>query len=588
MAQRPLLIEMAPAPELADAASSALWAGPEAAEAVAAAAALPPLPGVQLDTSYPPTQLPGRQAAERSDDPTDTALEMFALTLEPEQSTYLVRAFVEEDEAEATAERLREREDVVGVYADPEVKPTIVCPGSAAVGTDADVERLLCTAALHAAGADGTGVLVAIVDTGLNVAYLNSRGKTPAFDSTRSWSVAAGTVPGAVPVNHGTMCAYDVCIAAPKCTLIDVALLRPFTATPSGFAAFLSDAVRAYRHLVEIMLEEKRPGGFRSLVVNNSWGMFDPAWDFPPGDAGNYSDNPNHPFNLIVGDLARAGADILFAAGNCGPDCPDGRCGGHTSNAIYGANGHGSVLCVAGVDVTKTRVGYSTVGPGRLTHNKPDISSYTHFRGSGVYPADGGTSAATPVAAGVVAAVRSRLPYDPATPSTHPAAIRTLLTTTAEDLGSAGYDFRHGFGVIDGCALERRLRPTITRPPISICDRYPWLCRPIPIDLCRRYPWLCRPFPVPPRVPVPPFPPGPLPPPVPPVPPGPQPPFSGLEQGPAFAGGEQGLGGEAQALAELQSDPVALSYALGYYDGQQSAEPRAEGQGRPEGCGCGD
>jgi hypothetical protein len=174
------------------------------------------------------------------------------------------------------------------------------------------------------------------------------------------------------------------------------------------------------------------------------------------------------------------------------------------------------------------------------------------------------------VAAGVVAAVRSKMPYDPATPSTHPAAIRTLLTSTAEDLGSVGYDFRHGFGVIDGCALERRLRPTPTTP-LSICDRYPWLCRPIPIDLCRRFPWLCRPIPVP----RPPDPTGPFPP----VPPGPPPPFSGVEQG--ATGGED-------ALADLQNDPVALSYALGYYDGQQAAAPRAEGEARPGGCGCGD
>ena len=35
-------------------------------------------------------------------------------------------------------------------------------------------------------------------------------------------------------------------------------------------------------------------------MVSNSWGMFDPAWDFPVGHPGNYSDNPNHPFNIIV------------------------------------------------------------------------------------------------------------------------------------------------------------------------------------------------------------------------------------------------------------------------------------------------
>jgi subtilisin family serine protease len=65
--------------------------------------------------------------------------------------------------------------------------------------------------------------------------------------------------------------------------------------------------------------------------------------------------------------------------------------------------------------------------PGRLTKNKPDVAGYTHFKGSGVYTADGGTSAATPVVAGVVAAVRSARPYNPADSTTSPAAIRSLV-----------------------------------------------------------------------------------------------------------------------------------------------------------------
>src|SRR5699024_6041208 len=143
----------------------------------------------------------------------------------------------------------------------------------------------------------------------------------------------------------------------------------------------LSDAIRAYRHLLDVMNAPRRPGDSRSLVVNNSWGMFHPSWDWPVGHPANYSDNPNHPFNIIVATLERAGADILFAAGNCGADCPDGRCQGVTTKTIYAANSSPAVTCVAGVDTTKTRVGYSAIGPGRLTQRKPDISGYTHFQG---------------------------------------------------------------------------------------------------------------------------------------------------------------------------------------------------------------
>ena len=83
-----------------------------------------------------------------------------------------------------------------------------------------------------------------------------------------------------------------------------------------------------------------------------------------------------------------------------------------------------------------------------------------------MYAADGGTSAAAPVVSGVVAAIRSKRPYDSADSTTSPAAIRHLVASTAEDLGPTGYDFLHGHGVINGCALVDRL----CRPVIDICS----------------------------------------------------------------------------------------------------------------------
>ena len=247
------------------------------------------------------------------------------------------------------------------------------------------------------------------------------------------------------------MCAYDATIAAPKATLLDYAALLSRAPGETAMSGLLSDAVVAYSRL--LALKTGSQASHRApMVVSNSWGMFSPDWDFPVGHPGNYSDNPAHPFNVIVGSLEAAGADILFAAGNCGRDCPDGRCGFGSTAAgrpVCGANSHPSVLSVAGVDVTRTRAGYSSQGPGRLTAQKPDISGYTHFAGSGVYPEDGGTSAACPVVAGVVAAIRSgwsvaKLP---------PAQLRTLLYKTAVDLGGTGYDYDHGWGVIDPTAL---------------------------------------------------------------------------------------------------------------------------------------
>jgi subtilisin family serine protease len=460
-----------------------------------------------LDPDFEPVQLPSLEVLDASlrsaiepdhYDPTATAPPV-QLNLAPEAGTYLVRASVDE----AQVDKIAERPDVVGVFSDPTIEACVpVCPGGAARGNAADVANALCARDLHAVGADGDGVLLAIVDTGISLRHLQGLGLNPRTDAARSWVPRSTLTPFQFAADHGTMCAFDALIAAPKATLLDIAVLASTATGPTAMSGVLSDAVRAYRHLIDVMTAPRRPGDTRSLVVNNSWGMFHSSWDFPVGHPGNYSHNANHPFNRIVAQLEAAGADILFAAGNCGANCPDGRCQGVTNAGVVGANASPSVLCVAGVDVFRERAGYSTQGPGTLTWQKPDISGYTHFRGSGVYAADGGTSAATPVVAGVVAAVRTRRPFQAGVGTRTPAAIRTLLTSTAVDLGASGYDFDHGFGVVDGCALAKRLEPKIR--PVDLCKRIPGLCERFKLcerfpllcdrrlDLCRRYPWICE------------------------------------------------------------------------------------------------
>jgi subtilisin family serine protease len=443
--------------------------GPRAS-AASAAPALVATPGVQIDTEFAPVPVvdavqsrSGRSLSLFDDDDDGEGMDSIV------SSTYIMRASVDPSaDPEEVAERLKKQNtQVVEVFSDVAIQPAAICPGDGPAGSDADVEALLAVPALRRRRLDGSGVMVAIVDTGINLEYLRSRGKNPRFNKARSWVPAPGLVPGELPVDHGTMCAYDACIAAPNCTLLDIALLQSTASGGTIMEGFLSDGVRAYRHLLDIMLAPRRPGDNASLVVNNSWGMFHPSWDFPIGHPGNYSDNPNHPFNRIVGALARAGADILFAAGNCGADCPDGRCQGVVDRAIYGANSHPAVLSVAGVDVTKLRVGYSTIGPGRLSRRKPDLCGYTHFAGSGVYAADGGTSAATPVVAGVVAALRTRFPYRKGRPLTTPARVRHLLRKTAEDVGLPGYDFAHGYGIVNGRSIARlfKLSPAAVADP---------------------------------------------------------------------------------------------------------------------------
>lgn len=386
----------------------------------------------------------------------------------PESSSYLVRGEIEEEELASMSLQPFQEEGIKGIFIDAKIQTCLICPGSPALGTDLDVERLLNVPKFQKHGMDGSKVLVAIVDTGINVAHLVSKGKHPKLDTANSWDPNGTGTPGNYGVNHGTMCAYDALIAAPNCTLLDIALLRSTVGGGSVMEGLLSDGVKAFSHLRGVLRTLVLSGRFHGLVVNNSWGMFHPSWDFPVGHPGNYSDNPNHPFNRITGTLAREGADILFAAGNCGRDCPDGRCQGVTG-AIYGANGHASVTCVAGVDTSGLRVGYSTQGPARLAPNKPDVCGYTHFKGSGVYPADGGTSTATPVVAGVVAAIRTKKAFKSCCPDTFPAAIRQSLRQTAIDKGAPGFDYDYGWGIVNGTKLAE-LHHAATEPASSTAE----------------------------------------------------------------------------------------------------------------------
>ena len=159
---------------------------------------------------------------------------------------------------------------------------------------------------------------------------------------------------------------------------------------------------------------------------------------------------------MIVGSLEAAGADIFFAAGNCGRDCPDSGCNPAPILQISGANSHPAVTTIAGVDTGKRRVEYSSQGPGRLSPQKPDVSAFTHFLGSEAFGAGTPDSERQPPArsrAGVAAAARTK--HRPSALS--PAQLRALIQKTAEDVGGVGFDHDHGWGIIDGAALVSRL-----------------------------------------------------------------------------------------------------------------------------------
>ncbi|QYX83551.1 S8 family peptidase [Streptomyces akebiae] len=412
------------------------------------------MPGVEMDQSFTPVALPRPLPSTGGGDPLSLT-QSLRFSMRPEDATVMVRGEIHDYDAASRLSMLAlSRPEIVGISADPVIQTSPTCPGDGPVGTSQDVKNFF--AELGADDLDGNGVAVAITDTGINTQHLiNELGHPVTVDAARSWNPpGVPGRPGQFPVDHGTMCAFDALLAAPKATLIDVPVLLSQAQGPTVMSGLLSDAVAAYAHLWSVL--ETMPDDKRALVVSNSWGSFSPRWDFAPSHPGNYSDNPGHPFNLMVTALESAGADVLFAAGNCGLDCPDNRCE-FPDRPIVGANSHPRALSIGGVDTRGHRVGYSSQGPGRLDANKPDICAYTHFEGSHAFGADApdsGTSAACPVAAGVVAAIRTQW----STNVLKPAELRTLLQRTADDRGAAGFDFDYGFGIINVPSIMDALR----------------------------------------------------------------------------------------------------------------------------------
>lgn len=213
------------------------------------------------------------------------------------------------------------------------------------------------------------------------------------------------------------MSASDCLGIAPKASLYDIRITD--TGTVSGF---LSDALSGFKWATNQYRKNKTP-----QIISNSWAIYAEDW------APIYARDPNHTFNLAVVEAIELGIAVLFAAGNCGGSCSsrDLRCGSDygPGKSIWGANGHPRVMTVGAVNRYEQYIGYSSQGPSGLGAEKPDFCSISHFEG--YFTNDIGTSAACPIAAGVVALIKqakSSFTHD---------QIKSILMDTAKDSGAS-------------------------------------------------------------------------------------------------------------------------------------------------------
>ena len=419
------------------------------------------LPGFELDTSYDPvpvTPAIGPEGAE----------EDFGKGLERAEADYggatvIVRGRI--DPQRIT--ELEARPDVVKVWKDTPIAPftampveeieigkvapmdeglaapcpfgTCDCTPGVAKGTMADVANYLGASGLWAHGYKGDGVVVGVVDGGITA---HGRpvvaGETPRINGVTNGFPANWGTTAAAWGDHGNMCATDVLGMAPDARIYDIRISNgnAISAALSGF---------------QWAINQHRTDG-TPHILTNSWGIFQENWD--PG----YARDPNHPFTRKVVEAINEGIIVLFAAGNCGANCPDGRCSSDNGpgRSIWGANSHPAVMTVGAVNLREELAGYSSQGPGALDARKPDFCAITHFRG--YFASDSGTSAATPITAGIVALMKQ------AKPALTQVEAKNAFIRTAKDIGPAGWDQHSGHGIIRGrAALEVVAPPSAWR-----------------------------------------------------------------------------------------------------------------------------
>lgn len=310
----------------------------------------------------------------------------------------------------------------------------------------------------------GKGVNVVVVDQGLDQNLLGgSYGGGWQVGTTLPGTTKAP--PGTAHRTHGMMIAANILKIAPDVKLFDLPMVpERITDIPDFFLSTADAAFAAMRASIkQYKLGTQFPGPW---VIVNAWAVFDRASEFPPGD---YTNNPNHPFNVLVGQLVDDGNDVVFCAGNCGQFCPDIRCGGKDrgpGNSVFGANCHPKVLSVGAVRTDTIWLGYSSQGPGQplLGHDKPDLCAPSQFCETGdAFTTNGGTSAACALAAGVVAALRSVPVWQSS--AVPPQDLKAILNGTATKTDGPTWNGRVGNGILNADAAFKKLDSIIPAPP---------------------------------------------------------------------------------------------------------------------------
>ncbi len=289
------------------------------------------------------------------------------------------------------------------------------------------IAKVNAPAVWHGLGIDGSGVTVAIMDTGvdwqhpdLSENYRGNQGGT--VDHSGSWynAVSPSQSEPTDDIGHGTHVAgtavgHNGIGVAPGAEWIAVNI-----ADPDGYI-WESDVHRGFEWLLA-------PNGNPSLapdVVNNSWG----------------SSIPHTVFVEDIAALQAANIKVVFSAGNSGP---------FPGTVGYPA-GNAGVLSVGASDEIDEVAWFSSRGPSYLTDEQkpwlvaPGWQIWSALPG-GAYGTNSGTSMSAPHVVGAIALLLS------ANPALTLAEVKQILADTAVPLGTTQPNDDSGWGRLDAYA----------------------------------------------------------------------------------------------------------------------------------------
>jgi len=281
---------------------------------------------------------------------------------------------------------------------------------------------------VHDSGNMGTGVKVAIIDTGIDYTHSDlDDNYVEGYDFVNS---------DYDPMDdngHGTHVAGTVAAEDDSLGVVGVApeahlyALKVLDATGAGY---WSDVIAA----IEWSMDPNADGDTldRMDVINMSLGGTGTS-DVEAACQAAYD----------------AGILLVAAAGNSGN--PPGK-----GDNISDPAGYASVIAVAATNQNDKRASWSSTGPD-LELSAPGVDINSTLLGGG-YGEKSGTSMASPHVAGVAALVI-------AGEGLSNVEVRTRLQGTADDLGDAGWDPKYGYGLVDAAeaaGVETNEPPTVS------------------------------------------------------------------------------------------------------------------------------